>query len=74
MHWSLNRQDLTGSPPSRKGRVAAVVERDDAQVITVRFDDGTEAILEAPNEVLIEKGFPVSQTDVGDGKPIYVWG
>ena len=58
----------------RNGEVVAIEQRDDEQIVTVAFTDGTTADVSAPAMIAISLGAPVRQVDVDDGKPIYSWG
>jgi hypothetical protein len=58
----------------RTGTVTAVEDRENAQLVTVRFEYGVEETITAPAMILIEAGSSVTETDTQDGKPVYHWG
>jgi len=41
---------------------------------TLALDDGSERVFDVPERILVEVGMAATVVDVGDGKPVFVWG
>jgi hypothetical protein len=52
---------------------ATVVELDKDEA-TLELEDGTRQVVHLPEALDVDKGTTVRIVDVGDGKPIYLWG